>query len=336
MTTSKARSTVGTLVKLGVVALLLYFLGKKGLLSISEMKRVLEFPNLLLAALGISAICTALGIYRWKLLLLGQGIQLSIGRAIQLSLLGNFFNLALPGAVSGDLVKAFYIAKEFPGKRGHAFGSILFDRIVGVSGLVLVSAIAMIAGYGPLHESHVFQAVQWFVLFSGLGVLGFFLYLFFMPESSDPALRLLQALQKKIGAVASIIRIYEGVRNYHRHRWMTLSSLLLSCVIHVLAATNCVLFTIALEPTSGALNFLGLYALAPLGLLATALPLAPAGVGTGHAAFSWLYLLLGYKTGANVFNLVVVYQIIWSALGGIVYLRYKAEIPKMAYAPEQS
>ncbi|MBU6375205.1 MAG: flippase-like domain-containing protein [Bdellovibrionales bacterium] len=336
MTKSAARSTVATLLKLTVVALLLYFLGKKGLFSLSEMTRVLEFPGLLWSALGISSICTLLGIYRWKLLLMGQGIQLSWGRSIQLSFLGNFFNLALPGAVSGDLVKAFYIAQEFPGKRGHAFGSILFDRIVGVSGLVLVSALAMVAGYGPLHESHVFEAVQWFVLFSGLGVLAFFLYLFIMPERSDPALLILHTLQKKVGVFASVVRIYEGVRNYHRHRWLALYSLLISCVIHILAATNCVLFTLALEPGTHALNFPGLYALAPLGLLATALPLAPAGVGTGHAAFSWLYLLLGYKTGANVFNLVVVYQILWSAIGGIIYLRYKAEIPEGALTAEKS
>jgi len=114
--------------KLAIVALLLAFLAQKGLLSISELKRALSSPKLLLGALALSTASTLLGVHRWRVLLRGQEISLSWSKTLQLSLIGNFFNLALPGAVSGDLVKAFYIAREHPGKRGHAFGSILFDR----------------------------------------------------------------------------------------------------------------------------------------------------------------------------------------------------------------
>lgn len=333
MSRLKIRSISALLAKLAIVTLLLVFLAQKGLLSISELKKALSSPQLLLTALVLSALSTILGVYRWRVLLRGQEILLPWSRTLQLSLIGSFFNLALPGAVSGDLVKAFYIAREHPGKRGHAFGSILFDRIVGVSGLVLVSALAMMVGYSSLHENHVFQAVQWFVLVSGLAVLAFFSYLFFMPERHDPVRAALEALQVRFGRMASLARIYEGVRNYHRHRWMALESLLVSCVIHILAASCCLLFTIALEPdTSQTIPYLGLYALAPLGLLATAIPLAPAGVGTGHAAFGWLFLLLGFKSGANVFSLMVVYQILWSFIGGLVYLRFRSEIPRAAFS----
>jgi uncharacterized protein (TIRG00374 family) len=327
---------VSTLVaKLAIVVLLLAFLAQKGLLSLSELKKVLASPPILLGAFVLSAASTVLGIHRWRVLLRGQDIHLSWRRTIQLSLIGNFFNLALPGAVSGDLVKAFYIAREHPGKRGHAFGSILFDRIVGVSGLVLVSAMAMMIGYRALHENQVFQAVQWFVLVLGLGVVAFFSYLFFLPERHDPVRTILESLQQRFGRIASLARIYEGLRNYHRHRWMSLESLLVSCIIHVLAASSCVLFTIALEPESSqAIPYLALYALAPLGLLATAIPLAPAGVGTGHAAFGWLFLLIGFKSGANVFSLMVVYQIFWSFIGGLVYLRFKSEIPQNVFSEQ--
>jgi uncharacterized protein (TIRG00374 family) len=331
MNQSKFKKVSANAVKLSIVLLLLYFLSQKGLLSLSELQRTLEFPSLLALALLSSTLGMILGIYRWRLLLRGQDIELGWRRTVQLTLIGNFFNLALPGAVSGDLVKAFYIAREFPGKRGLAFGSILFDRIVGVSGLVLVSSLAMLIGYRSLHENHVFQAIQWFVFASGSGVLLFFLYLFFMPENYDPVRNSLEALQRRFGGAASLARIYEGVRNYHHHRWMVLESLLVSCVIHVFAASNCVLFTLALEGAGSDLQWIALYALAPLGLLATAVPLAPAGVGTGHAAFSWLYLLLGYKAGANVFSLFVVFQILWGIIGGLVYLRFKSEIPKTVF-----
>jgi hypothetical protein len=63
----------------------------------------------------------------------------------------------------------------------------------------------------------------------------------------------------------------------------------------------------------------------PLGLLVTAIPLTPAGVGTGHAAFTGLFHILGSPAGANVFNFFLVSQIFFGALGGLVYLRFRQE-----------
>ena len=328
MTSSRSKKILKTLIKVAIVLLLLVFLTRKGLLSLSGLRRALESPGILATVLLLSVLSTFLGIFRWRLLLRGQGIALSWRRVVQLSLIGNFFNLALPGAVSGDLVKAIYIAREHPGRRGHALGSILFDRIVGVSGLVVISAAALLVGFGTLHRSGIFQAVEGFVLVSATVVLIFFGYLFFMPERHDPVRAALDWLQARFGRLSSLTHIYEGVRNYHRHRWISLQAILTSCLIHLLAATSCLLFTIALDPLEAErVSHLGLYALAPLGLLATAVPLAPAGIGTGHAAFGWLFLLLGSQAGANVFSLFVLYQLLWSALGGLVYLRYRSEIP---------
>jgi uncharacterized protein (TIRG00374 family) len=174
LSTSLLKKLLKPLAKLSFVALLLFFLGKKGLLSVSELPKIFENPRLLGTSLLLSLISLVLGVWRWKLLLRGQEITLNWKKTFELSLIGNFFNIALPGAVSGDLVKAFYIAKDFPGKRGHAFGSILFDRIVGVSGLILTSTAALLAGYQSLHDTPVFEAIKWFVLFSGSGVLIFF------------------------------------------------------------------------------------------------------------------------------------------------------------------
>ena len=123
---------------------------------------------------------------------------------------------------------------------------------------------------------------------------------------------------------SSINRIYNGIRAYKQHAAITFYSLLVSCVIHIFAASSCILFAAALEGPKKKLPFVAFYALAPLGLLTTAVPIAPAGVGTGHAAFSWLFLLMGYQSGANVFSLFVIYQLLWGALGGFVYLRYKS------------
>jgi hypothetical protein len=48
-------------------------------------------------------------------------------------------------------------------------------------------------------------------------------------------------------------------------------------------------------------------------------------MGTGHAAFGWLFLLLGSRMGANVFNLFAVLQLGLAGVGGLVYLRLQAQ-----------
>jgi uncharacterized membrane protein YbhN (UPF0104 family) len=60
-------------------------------------------------------------------------------------------------------------------------------------------------------------------------------------------------------------------------------------------------------------------------LLATAIPVLPGGVGTGHAAFSFFFDLLGSKAGADIFSYYVITQLIIGAVGGLVYLRFKTE-----------
>lgn len=326
------KKKVGLIAKLLLVALLLGFLAKKGLLSLSELHKIFDHGDLLALVILATAINTLIGISRWQLLLKAQGIELSWIKTARLNLIGGFFNLALPGAVSGDLVKAFYIAREYPGKRGHVFGSILFDRIVGVAGLVIVATVAMLMGYGPLHEHQVFQAVQGFVLLAFSGMASFFVLLFFVPDRLDPAASLLRHASARIPQAGSLLRIYEGIRNYHSHRGMVASSLALSCVIHTLAASSCMIFFKVLD--GAAIDPWGIFVVVPLGLLVTAVPVAPAGVGTGHAAFSWLFLLLGSSAGANIFSLFVVFQLFVGAIGGWVYLRYRSEIPAQLEAQD--
>ncbi len=47
----------------------------------------------------------------------------------------------------------------------------------------------------------------------------------------------------------------------------------------------------------------------PFGVLVTAVPLAPGGLGVGHAAFDKLFHLVGLPGGANVFNIFTLSQL---------------------------
>lgn len=308
--------------KIFFVAGLFYFMYQRGFFSLEATQRAFQNWNLTLPAMALLATTSFLAVIRWHWLLQAQGIRIPFLRTVQLVFIGNFFNIALPGAVSGDFVKAFYVAKEVQGLRGRAFGSILFDRVAGLSALVLVAAGALGVGISHFLGTPLFDGIRVALASGALAVIAFYGYLFFVKQGHDPLLRVFKTLETKNLRFGSLTRIYEGIRHYHDHRATVVKVLLLSALIHTMVAFACLLLTQALGETS--IAGLPIFVIVPLGMVATAIPLLPAGVGTGHAAFTFLFLLLGSKRGADVFNLVVLTQVLIGAAGGIVYLRFRS------------
>jgi uncharacterized membrane protein YbhN (UPF0104 family) len=257
-----------------------------------------------------------------------------VARVLQLHFIGNFFNVALPGAVSGDFVKAFYIGREVAGNRAKAFGSILFDRILGLSALVIVSLVALLIGMENFIGTPVLAGVKAFVILAGISVFAFYSYLFFVQEERDPLLRVFQALERRSAKFGSVQRIYLGIRVYHSERAIVFKTLLLACTIQILAGFACLCFANALGETQIPIN--GIFVVVPLGLLVTAVPVLPGGVGTGHAAFSFFFQLLGSQRGADIFSYYVLIQLLIGAIGGLVYLRFKAASPSIAAEIERA
>jgi uncharacterized protein (TIRG00374 family) len=314
--------------KLAFVGLVFWWLAKKNLISIDAFVGGLQQWPLILLGFFALWTCTFISALRWRTLLGAQGIDLSVARILQLHFIGNFFNVALPGAVSGDFVKAFYIGREVAGNRAKAFGSILFDRILGLSALVIVSLVALLIGMEHFIGTPVLSGVKAFVILAGIAVFVFYAYLFFVREDHDPLLRLFQSLERKYPKFGSVNRIYLGVRVYHSERGIVFKTLLLACAIHILAGCACLCFAKALGETQIPIN--GLFVVVPLGLLVTAVPVLPGGVGTGHAAFSFFFHLLGSNRGADIFSYYVLIQLFIGAVGGLVYLRFKAASPALA------
>ena len=73
------------------------------------------------------------------------------------------------------------------------------------------------------------------------------------------------------------------------------------------------------------LGLLPILAIVPFGLLISDIPVAPAGIGTGHAAFLYLFQLIGSSQGANIFTLFVLANMFMGIIGSLFYLRYKIE-----------
>jgi uncharacterized membrane protein YbhN (UPF0104 family) len=66
-------------------------------------------------------------------------------------------------------------------------------------------------------------------------------------------------------------------------------------------------------------------AIFPVGFLASALPIAPGGLGVGHLVFDQLFAIIGIVHGANIYNCVFLSQTAFNLMGFLPYMFLKKE-----------
>ncbi|NDG85368.1 MAG: UPF0104 family protein [Proteobacteria bacterium] len=156
----------------------------------------------------------------------------------------------------------------------------------------------------------------------GAAVTGFFLYLFFS-HRKDPLHGVLRYFTKRSERLGSIERLYLGVMGYRAYPKRILKAIALSVMIHLFLILLAFFVTEAIS--KDAIPVFAIAVIVPIGMLATAIPVLPAGVGTGHAAFLGLFHLVGSPLGAEVFSMIVIYQVLTGVIGGGVYLKVLSE-----------
>lgn len=329
---AKVKAIAKQLIKLLIMFGILYYLYSKGLLDFTKVARVLRQPEVLSLGLFTVFFAAILSVYRWRLLLSGQGIDISFIQAFKLTFIGMFFNTALPGAVSGDVVKGYYIVRQQPDGKGKskAFATLLFDRLMGVSGLVFVAFTAMVINYKSMTNSPTLKTLVGFVALTFICVVLF--YAFVLLENRFA--KLIHKVLHKLPMGHIFGKVFDAVKCYEDNPKIIVKGLLTSILIH----SSIVVFITILAKSLGGFESVDLssfFLLSPIGLLVTAVPVAPAGLGTGHAAFFALFQLVGVKGGADLFTVFVAFQITINLLGGIFYVRY-SKSPWMQQSPSLS
>ena len=129
-------------VGIALLAFLLWSIRDKGGLAEAVNTAGGHWP-LLIAGVLTFGMCLFVVSVRWKVLLAAQGLELSLGRALELYFIGHFFNSFLLGATGGDIVKAYYAARETHHKKAEAVATMLMDRIMGLLALVALVVVIM-------------------------------------------------------------------------------------------------------------------------------------------------------------------------------------------------
>ena len=90
---------------------------------------------------------------RFWLVLRNQGIDVPFRVAMRWTMIGSFFDLAMPSNSGGDLIKGAYVVRHVgQGSRTRGVMAVAFDRILGLIGLFLLSSIAVVVGWNYVQQ----------------------------------------------------------------------------------------------------------------------------------------------------------------------------------------
>src|SRR5687768_3319226 len=107
-----------------------------------ETLQKMDLKFLLLSIL-LMGVILLLGIIRWHMILQVHGLNVPLRRTAQISIIGHFFNSFLLGSVGGDVLKAYYVARETHHKKTEAVVTVVVDRIIGLSSLLVFACIML-------------------------------------------------------------------------------------------------------------------------------------------------------------------------------------------------
>jgi uncharacterized protein (TIRG00374 family) len=313
-----SKNFIWTALKLSLAFSMVFWMVKSGKLDLASLSIYVKYP---LALVGCFVYWVGFGVlggaFRWFLLLRGIGLEVKLFKAGVLTLIGLFFNSAMPGAVGGDVIKALYVTKAAQsGKKSAAIVSIFLDRVIGLYGLFTFATIISLLAWNGISENPVLRHMSLIVLSIFGGITLVFAHLLFHNPKYDILERLL-----RLPILNKFRSLYQSLLLYREAK----SNFFLAWLISIFAHAGAILlfWQIAELLSDQHVGFVKFCTAAPLAILATAIPVAPGGMGVGHLAFEHTLSLINVSGGANIFNVVFLSQMAFNLSGIFPYLMYK-------------
>ena len=221
--------------------------------------------------------------FRWYLLVRAVGLPFRIVDAVKLGFIGNLFNLVIPGAVGGDVIKAVFLARARPQAKASAIASMVIDRILGLAGLFLLAGVAGLFALGQANaQVKILIAVVWVALLAGLSAL----FVLFTPQLYP----LLDRLTRGRAKLAKVVKELESAASAYRSKaWLVVACLVASSCIHSLYVVS--FYTVSRAILTGIPTFAEHFVIVPLVLFSTAVPLPFGALGLTENASGVLFAL---------------------------------------------
>jgi glycosyltransferase 2 family protein len=256
--------------------------------------------------------------FRWHVLLKVQGIHLSFLRLSGLFLIGMFYNQFLPGGTGGDIIKSYFLLKETPDKKAGALLAVVFDRLIGLMALVVITGALIGLRYDFLSQTTETRYLLWILLVVLSGSIAFLLSTFVIT-----GFNLFHLLPARIPGRERLIEIAAAYHLYARHWRATLVAFGSSIVAHLATFST---FFCAARALGVAVPLVNFFAVMPIERTISALPISVAGIGWREKV---LQIMLNSLCGVPVAKAILIgslgflIMLVCCVPGAIVYFFYK-------------
>jgi uncharacterized protein (TIRG00374 family) len=292
-------------------ALLSLLLLKTDLQALGSLFRSLRIP-IFFGSVLLYLVAQLLSTMRWRCLLQAEKIHLPFWRLTLLYYEGMFFNLMLPTAIGGDLIRGYQVSR-LTDRREASLASILVERLSGFAALAIIACIAIIPAYAHVSD----PLIVWATAGSALGMVALVASLL-----SDRLQTLFFRLLHGVGLGRfhdTLHRLYEAVQRYWTHRSALALALGLSLILQSLVITIFYLISLALNLS---VPFRYFFLFVPLMSVVSMLPISIAGLGLREGSAVYLFTKVGMDTAGALSLSLLWFAVtaLCSSLGGIVFL----------------
>lgn len=266
---------------------------------------------------------------RWWYLIKIQGIHLPLRIVVALTFIGQFFNSFLLGAIGGDIIKAVYLQKYAPNQKTHGTLSIIMDRVLGLLILICASLVVI-----PWQFRYLMSNEQANSVIFGLSVIlglcaAIGLVMLVTPfHRVPPSIR---AMWHKIPHRHIIELVISGFRQHGVALTMTLASLAVGMVMTAVMVAAGYYIGIGIGLT---VTYTQMLVIMTVVICVISLPISIGGHGVREGIFVIMFTafgvtsvnsqLGGVQETAILFSLLFfAIPLIWSLVGGIVYLIFR-------------
>lgn len=274
-----------------------------------------------IAGLVLTFLGLATGALRWHAILAAQGLRVPAGRVVNVFFIGQFFNAFMLGACGGDVVRAYYVSRDTPGKRAEAASTVFFDRAVGLFVMVVFSC-AMIALRLPVfldNKGTKTAGVLMFLFLAGAvaGILALFRRNLFEHWP------FFQRLERDTRLGPLIRRTYDALYLYRGHPKVMFLSVAVSLLNLAFLTMACFAFGRSLQLDTTAADYFTLF---PVISVIAAVPVTPGSLGVRESLFVAMFDAVGVGPNHALSLSLLVYlgSLAWSLFGGVLFLGYSA------------
>lgn len=134
----------------------------------SHVRDARPIPFVLGIVLSLSTVLIA-G-WRWQRLLAIFGINPPLKSLVCVVPIGAFFAIFLPGSTGDDLTRMLYISRLAPGRVGEACTSVVLDRCIGLTAILLLALVCVPWQWSVLATSSQTYWIALIILSAGLAV----------------------------------------------------------------------------------------------------------------------------------------------------------------------